>query len=690
MHAPPTRARTLLSTIPVFILLISALAFDLGGRMNARMMEVGQSMWDGYALLRTEPSKPECDPASFIVPAPASGPTSAAAGGGDDDLLAGLEDSAGDKPVKDVVSAEAVAAAKQKCEAQHALYDASLSKLTPGLRRFDWFHDLLEAFVVWGNGLVKGLMICLLLFCSVTASAMQAHIGLRSAGSKLDNTVSESLQAVATALLFYSVYAQWRIDLASGTMATNSALFYIWMAGFGLMFLTHVFNLARPPKGLKPGGSLHHASLAIPLYAFMAILAGGYFLIVEQHAPGLAIYTQQMAEHPLLYIPVGLYVWIGMLLKQTSIGPLGFDVIRPWRLPPELLAFVVVAFAAWPTAYSGASGIFVMAAGGLIYTELRRAGARRQLALAATAMSGSLGVVLRPCLLVVIVASLNKEVTTDELYGWGVWVYLGTATMYLVASLIVRRLTVAAGTKMGIAPFGEGFSGMVENLRPMLGYLILAGAVVAFYRFGLGTGVDEHTAPTVLPVVMLVLLAYDRWRARKVEAGDSPKRFTPAALDATCETSGHIGALLILMACSVAIGGIVERSEVMHFVPESFGSTFGTMGVLVLILVVVGMTMDPYGAVILVSASFAQVAYRNGIQPAHFWMTVLVAFELGYLTPPVALNQLLARQVVGEDEWEAARAEGKNFWQRNESVILPCALLGVALVIVAFVPLFFY
>lgn len=55
MHAPPTRTRTLLSTIPVFILLISALAFDLGGRMNARMMEVGQSMWDGYALLRTEP-----------------------------------------------------------------------------------------------------------------------------------------------------------------------------------------------------------------------------------------------------------------------------------------------------------------------------------------------------------------------------------------------------------------------------------------------------------------------------------------------------------------------------------------------------------------------------------------------------------------------------------------------------------
>jgi TRAP-type C4-dicarboxylate transport system permease large subunit len=128
----------------------------------------------------------------------------------------------------------------------------------------------------------------------------------------------------------------------------------------------------------------------------------------------------------------------------------------------------------------------------------------------------------------------------------------------------------------------------------------------------------------------------------------------------------------------------------MHLVPESLGSPFATMALLVAILIVVGMTMDPYGAVILVSASFAAVAYRNGIHPAHFWMTVLVAFELGYLTPPVALNQLLARQVVGEDEWVAARAEGQGFWARNESVVVPCAIMGVALLVVAFAPLAFY
>ena len=43
------------------------------------------------------------------------------------------------------------------------------------------------------------------------------------------------------------------------------------------------------------------------------------------------------------------------------------------------------------------------------------------------------------------------------------------------------------------------------------------------------------------------------------------------------------------------------------------------------------------------------IAYANNIDPLHFWMMVLVAFELGYLLPPVAINQLLTRQVIGEE-----------------------------------------
>jgi TRAP-type C4-dicarboxylate transport system permease large subunit len=90
-----------------------------------------------------------------------------------------------------------------------------------------------------------------------------------------------------------------------------------------------------------------------------------------------------------------------------------------------------------------------------------------------------------------------------------------------------------------------------------------------------------------------------------------------------------------------------------------------------------------------VSGTLAPLAYNSGITPVHFWMMVLVAFELGYLMPPVALNQLLARQVVGDDLIEEADREvaAKSFYRRYERWILPCAVMTVGLLIVSFAPL---
>jgi TRAP-type C4-dicarboxylate transport system permease large subunit len=89
--------------------------------------------------------------------------------------------------------------------------------------------------------------------------------------------------------------------------------------------------------------------------------------------------------------------------------------------------------------------------------------------------------------------------------------------------------------------------------------------------------------------------------------------------------------------------------------------------------------------VVLVSVSLAGIAYDAGIAPAHFWMVVLVAFELGYLTPPVALNQLLARQAVGAEA--AVEDEPVPGPSRHLHLLLPIAVVGATLLIVAFGPL---
>ena len=441
-----------------------------------------------------------------------------------------------------------------------------------------------------------------------------------------------------------------------------------------------------------PGGNMGNALLSTPLYAIFTLISGSYFLL-NGHASGIGIYINQMMELASLMLNVALYVLIGMLLKRTDLAQKVFDVFRPFNFRPEMLAVIAVAVSAVPTAYTGGSGIFVIAVGSLVYLEVRRAGARRQLALAATAMSGSLGVVLRPCLLVVIVAALNNEVTTDELFGWGVKVFLLTTALFAFYAFITSK-------KDGYQNFqktdGSVWPEFFNALKPLIPYVLLIAATLVVYALVLAAYLDEFSAPTILPVLLAVILIYERIADKKARASGVADENTPekpslfANLQtSTSEATVHIGALLMLMGTTMTIGGVIERAELMTLLPAEFSSVWMAMLALVAILVLIGMIMDPYGAVLLVSVTIAGIAYKAGIDPIHFWMVTLVAFELGYLSPPVALNHLLTRQVVGEEEIRLSKLEtqGESFWYRHEKILLPLVTMATALVIVAFGPL---
>ncbi|GMV41982.1 MAG: hypothetical protein AMXMBFR64_36980 [Myxococcales bacterium] len=589
------------------------------------------------------------------------------------DELAGTDGDAGQP------SAAAMSAAREACQRRHDEHAAAKERLTPSVVRFRSFEKGVASAVQYAVEHMRHLLTLLLLISAITATALRGHIALRPPKSALDHRVSSLGQLGANALLVLSAWSYWRIQEAAGIAQQDPMLPILWLAGFGALLLVNLVLLVRTPPGATPGGTIGHALLSVPLYASMGLIAGLYFLIAEGHPSGLSIYLTKLTEHASLYIFVGLYVWVGMLLKGTRLARLAFDLVRPWRLPAELLAVLVVVAAAVPTAYSGASGIFVMATAAIIFEELIRAGARKKLAVAATAMSGGFGVVLNPCLLVVIVASLNKEVTTDQIYGAGGKIFLATAAVLLVAAVIASRRSLR------LPPVGEATRETGRGLLRLLPYAVIIAVVLGAYKLGLQTGVDEHSAPTVLPVLLLALLVYDRLSARR--SAPAEPGFGTTVVDASSETSGHIGALLMLMGLSVCLGGVVERAEVMALLPQSFASPVLAMVLLVVLLVIIGMTMDPYGAVILVSASIGRLAYDSGIDPLHFWLTVLVAFELGYLTPPVALNHLLVRQVVDLDAVpDGPRA--RSFWLRHEATLLPVTIMGTRLLLVAFVPLF--
>src|SRR5699024_7954513 len=124
-------------------------------------------------------------------------------------------------------------------------------------------------------------------------------------------------------------------------------------------------------------------------------------------------------------------------------------------------------------------------------------------------------------------------------------------------------------------------------------------------------------------------------------------------------------------------------------IPHELSSIWVAMIILTITLVLTGMFMDPYGAVILINATIARFAFQAGIAPLHFRIVALISLELGNLTPPVALNHLLTRQVVGDDVVEQAKPETGSFWYRYEKYLLPIAVLLTALLVVAYLPLAF-
>lgn len=672
------------SSLPACLLLLAVVLFSTSSDIHNRMLQAGEAIWSGYYKLRMDPVAPSCDPARDIDAAVAAEMAKAPA---DDDPMAALLGAEQKDPAEVRTAIERSVA---NCQEAHQTYQLLKDQLTPAVRAYRAVELFVADAIAFGLSSQRYILVILVMLCAVTATLTRHHIAMRAMETRLDYTVSYTIQTIANAMLLGSsaIFRQSSLGAETSVSSAELLLHDLWIAGFACLTLASLYRLIRVPDDLKEGGTLNKAFLAVPLYSGMCLISGTYFALIG-HASGIGIYLGKMMELADMFLNVGLYVWVGMMLKQTRLATLVFNVFRPWRLPPEMLAVVAVLVAAVPTAYTGASGIFVIAAGAVIYSELRAAGARRQLALAATAMSGSLGVVLRPCLLVVVIAYLNREVTTDELFGWGIWVFVLTSTLFILVAMTVNRRS-----QFDLAPASEAVPAMLQAIRPLIPYVLVIAGVVLFYRVALDVKMDEFSAPRLLPVILLAILVYEHVSLKKDRqrlSGELHHQGLERSVrGATNDTTAEIGALLLLLGLSVSIGGVIERSHIMQSVPQAFDSPWSAMLLMVAILVVLGMIMDAFGAVILVTATVANIAYSSGIDPIHFWMVTLVAFELGYLSPPVALNHLLARQVVGEAEILAAQQESGTFYQRHERIIMPLIAMGLSLLVVAFVPLLFY
>ncbi len=691
-------AQEWLSSLPVFMLLILTLVIGTGEMIHGQLLRMGEHFFGDpttgvqYFMLRADPVKPDCDPNPDIEAELQKQTAASSAPASDIDSLFA------DDVVDPEAARQSLITARDLCVDKHKAYTSLSQHVTPALKAYRAVETAFFGIFHFGTENRSVILILMVAIAAVTTTLGMHHIALRPPRTRMDYKVYSVAMIIASTLLLASTISYWFLERSSNLPIEHPIIDYLWGTLFTILIITSIKQFFTPPATAEEGGSLGAALLSVPIFASMAMITGTFFLTL-QHYSGLAIYLGQMKELSGIFLNLSLYIWCGMLLKQTRVVDLFLNIFRPWKFSPEVLTYIILLAAAIPTAYTGASGIFVIAAGAVIYREVLNSGASRQYSLAATAMSGSLGVVVHPCLLVVVIAAMNKEVTTTILYEWGTHVFFLTSTLFLIVSLITAK------DKFKLAKPAVALPGSARAFGHVAPYIVIVMIVVGFYRFVLDTKLDEFTSSMILPFILLAIVWFDKIRREPAvnaltntdvppPTDGSERRigFEEAVRVATNDTIGHIGALIMLMAMSLCVGGFVERSGLMDYAPQHFANIWVAMTFLVIVKVLLGMVMDPFGAVILVSGTLAPIAYHNGIDPVHFWMMVLVAFELGYLLPPVALNQLLTRQVIGEADILKADAEVKHlaFYRRYERWNLPVIVMTIGMLIVAYGPLFFY
>ena len=117
-----------LAALPAFLVLVFVVILNTSHAIHAQLLQVGEGIWDGYFMLRSDPVEPSCDINMNI-----------------DTQLATLVAEAADEdewdlfdaePVDEVTMRQSLVAAKQQCEVKHQQYQETVERITPGVEVF--------------------------------------------------------------------------------------------------------------------------------------------------------------------------------------------------------------------------------------------------------------------------------------------------------------------------------------------------------------------------------------------------------------------------------------------------------------------------------------------------------------------------------------------------------------------------
>ena len=365
------------------------------------------------------------------------------------------------------------------------------------------------------------------------------------------------------------------------------------------------------------------AAIGAPIFALLGGLALFLFHGAQISSSAVIIELARLATLPSL-IAVPLFTFSGYVLAESKAPQRLIDVSEAlvgWL--PGGVAVAALCACALFTAFTGASGVTIIALGGLIFPMLLRQGYPEGFSLGLISTTGSLGLLFPPSLPIIIYALVGK-VSVDKLFAAS-----AVPGLLLLAVLSCYAVAVALKHKVPRIPFSA--TALLASLRAAAWEIPLPFLVIG----GIYSG--AFTASEASAVMAFYVLAAEVFIYKDLKIGDIPGVMARSMM--------LVGAILIVLGTALGLTNYLIDAEIPSRLFELLSTRlrhpWGFLALLNVFLLVVNM-VEIFSAIIIVVPIIVPVALRYGIDPIHLGALFILNLELGYMTPPLGLNLFLS------------------------------------------------
>jgi C4-dicarboxylate transporter DctM subunit len=400
------------------------------------------------------------------------------------------------------------------------------------------------------------------------------------------------------------------------------------------------------------------ALLGAPLFTVIGGIALVAFDREGIDTSSVIIELYRIAETPTL-IAIPLFTFAGYLLAGGRSPQRLLALARAmFGWIPGGLAIVVLAICAFFTAFTGASGVTIVALGGITLPILMKELYPERFSLGLVTASGSIGLLFPPSL-PIILYGIIAEVSIDQLFVAGV-----IPGLLLVSFVAMYSVRVGVRTRVPRTSFS--WSNLWSAIRGAAWEIPLPFIIVGGIYGGAFTA-TEASAVTAFYVLIVVTFVYRDMHLFR----DVPRVMKESMI--------LVGSILAILGTALGLTNYLIDKEVpqrlFEFVQSNVDNRVTFLLILNVFLLIVGMMMDIFSAIIVVVPLILPIARAFQVDPLHLGIIFLTNLEIGYLTPPVGLNLFLSSLRFEKPILEVAR-----------SVLVFIAIMVAALLVITYVP----